>query len=532
MSGGFDRVTIDDGWIGQVELGSGRRFVQDGAIGCLSAPAFACELKIPRRAVRVRNGEIKMVARIIGQGRRPAVVSLKANFEMGLRSKLEDDVEVEGKWIALLSRGVVAEAHSRQRVGVIDDAKFGVPRETVLRHGAHRSLGVAPAINHPVHKMARDEREENRVAPAHLEDARPVGVVRPVNDFPACLFPAEKPRPMIGRDQGAAFAVGQFKHRLVLEKDRVFHARMLVDMPVEAMPDESKVDAATIQAAYAECTRLAREHYENFPVGKLVPREMQKHVHAVYAFARYADDLADEGYAGAREDNRDVMTPDERLAALEDWEHQLLSKPSTPGLHPIFLALHETIRELDLPTSLFTDLLSAFKQDVIKRRYANFVEVLDYCRRSANPIGRLVLLLHGVREERLHELSDNICTALQLANFWQDVGVDLKKDRIYLPENERENHEVSEQSLFAYEITPAYRSLLKFQVERTQAIFDQGRPLTRELRGKLRIEIRMTWLGGTAILRKIEAQDYDTLNRRPKLGKVDMAMLLAKALIS
>jgi squalene synthase HpnC len=303
-------------------------------------------------------------------------------------------------------------------------------------------------------------------------------------------------------------------------------------MPVEAMPDEPKVDAAMIAAAYAECTNIARAHYENFPVGKLVPREMQPHVHAVYAFARYADDLADEGYAGARADGRDVMTPEERLAALEDWERQLLAVPGTPGLHPIFIALHETIRELDLPLSLFTDLLSAFKQDVVKRRYANFVEVLDYCRRSANPIGRLVLLLHGVREERLHELADHICTGLQLANFWQDVAVDLKKDRIYLPENERESHGVSEKSLFAHEADEAYRLLLKFQVDRTQEIFDQGRPLTRELHGKLRVEIRMTWLGGTTILRKIEAQNYDTLNHRPKLGKVDMAMLLARALVS
>ena len=301
-------------------------------------------------------------------------------------------------------------------------------------------------------------------------------------------------------------------------------------MPVEAIPDEPKTDA--VDAAYAECTRLAKEHYENFPVGRLVPREMQKHVHAVYAFARHADDLADEGYAGAREDGRDVMTPAERLAALDDWEHQLLSRPGTPGLHPIFIALHETMRELDLPLPLFSDLLSAFRQDVVKRRYANFAEVLDYCRRSANPIGRLVLLLHGVREERLHGLSDHICTGLQLANFWQDVGVDLKKDRIYLPENERESHGVGEKALFAGQADAAYRSLIKFQVGRTQEIFDQGAPLTRELHGKLRVEIRMTWLGGTTILRKIEAADYDTLNHRPKLGKVDMAMLLARALVS
>jgi len=305
-------------------------------------------------------------------------------------------------------------------------------------------------------------------------------------------------------------------------------------MAVETLPHESKVEAATIAAAYEECTRLARAHYENFPVGMLVPREMQPHVHAVYAFARHADDLADEGYAGSAKAQgaRDVMTPRERLAALDDWERQLLAPRGTPGLHVIFIALHETIRKLELPLGLFTDLLSAFRQDVVKLRYADFAEVLDYCRRSANPIGRLVLLLHGVREERLHLLADYICTGLQLANFWQDVGVDLEKDRMYLPEDDRKTHGVTEEALFARRADENFLRLLKFEVGRTRAIFDQGAPLTRELRGRLRIEIRFTWLGGTTILRKIEALDYDTLNHRPKLGNADWAALLVRALVS
>src|SRR5271154_6740776 len=257
-----------------------------------------------------------------------------------------------------------------------------------------------------------------------------------------------------------------------------------------------------IADAYEACTKLARAHYENFPVGRLVPRKMQPHVHAVYAFARYADDLADEGYAGSAKARgaRDVMTQEERLAALDDWERQLRSPAGTPGLHFIFIALHETISELDLPFSLFTDLLSAFKQDVVKRRYANFTEVLDYCRRSANPVGRLVLLLHGKREEELHPLADHICTGLQLANFWQDVGVDLEKDRIYLPEDDRKAHGVTEEALFAHRADDAYRKLIAFQVARPQGIFDQGAPLVKQLRGKLRLEIRLTWLGGTEIL--------------------------------
>jgi squalene synthase HpnC len=307
-------------------------------------------------------------------------------------------------------------------------------------------------------------------------------------------------------------------------------------MPVETMMDEPKVspDAKSIAEAYEACTKLARAHYENFPVGRLVPREMQPHVHAVYAFARYADDLADEGYAGSAKAQgaQDVMTPQQRIAALDDWERQLLSPRGTPGLHFIFIALHETIRDLDLPIGLFTDLLSAFKQDVVKSRYANFPEVLDYCRRSANPVGRLVLLLHGKREEELHLLADHICTGLQLANFWQDVGVDLEKDRIYLPADDREKYGVTEEALFARRTDDAYRKLIAFQVERTQEIFDLGAPLTKKLRGLLRVEIRLTWLGGTQILRKIEALQFDTLNQRPKIGKSDMAILFLKALTS
>jgi len=308
------------------------------------------------------------------------------------------------------------------------------------------------------------------------------------------------------------------------------------DMPARTLMDEPKStpQAMTVAEAYDACTKLAREHYENFPVGRLVPKEMQIHVHAVYAFARYADDLADEGYAGSKKDQgaRDVMTPGERLTALNDWERQLLAPAGTPGLHFIFIAVHETIRVLNLPTSLFTDLLSAFRQDVVKTRYANFPEVLDYCRRSANPVGRLVLLLHGQRDEELHKLADHICTGLQLANFWQDVAVDLEKDRIYLPEDERNKYEVSESQLFARGFDEKYQRLLKFQVDRTQEIFDRGAPLTKKLHGMLRLEIRLTWLGGTTILRKIEAQNYDTLNHRPKLRKTDFAWLFAKALVS
>ena len=285
-----------------------------------------------------------------------------------------------------------------------------------------------------------------------------------------------------------------------------------------------------VKEAYAQCTEMARTHYENFPVGRLVPKPLQHHVHAVYAFARHADDLADEGYDQTKPDGSPALTEKERLAALDDWERQLTG-PETAATHPIFIALHQTIKDLDLPVSLFTDLLSAFKQDVVKRRYADFPEVLDYCRRSANPIGRLVLLLHGERDAKKHELSDYICTALQLANFWQDVAVDLAKDRMYLPQDEQKKFGVTEADLFAHNANDNYRRLLRFQVDRTQELFNKGEPLSRLLRGRLGIEIRFTWLGGTTILRKIEKQDYDTLNQRPKLAKRDFLTLLVQAFL-
>jgi phytoene synthase len=281
----------------------------------------------------------------------------------------------------------------------------------------------------------------------------------------------------------------------------------------------------TVAEAYAHCTKLAREHYENFPVGRLVPAHLQKHVHAVYAFARYADDMADEGY------DTGALSQEQRLKQLNEWEAMLRETPGT-ATHPVFIALHQTIRELDLPLALFTDLLSAFKQDVTQRRYADFAQVLDYCRRSANPIGRLVLLLHGQRDAYLHELSDHICTALQLANFWQDVAVDLIKDRIYLPQDEMARFGVTEAQLFAHEADTNYRRLLQFQVERTQQIFDAGEPLSRHLPPKLAWEIRLTWLGGTSILRKIEDLNYDTLTTRPRLSAADFLALAPQAWLS
>jgi squalene synthase HpnC len=198
--------------------------------------------------------------------------------------------------------------------------------------------------------------------------------------------------------------------------------------------------------------------------------------------------------------------------------------------HPIFIALGETVRELRLPIHLFLDLLAAFRQDVVQARYGDFEAVLDYCRRSANPVGRLILLLFGYRDEQLHRLSDYICTALQLANFWQDVAVDLEKDRVYLPQEDLWQFDYSEEELFAREFNPCFAALLKLQVDRTRQLFQHGKPLLRKVRGRLAFELCLTWHGGARILELIERNGYNTLHGRPALTKWDKLVLLTRAI--
>lgn len=288
----------------------------------------------------------------------------------------------------------------------------------------------------------------------------------------------------------------------------------------------SPVSSLTTAEAYDYCERMARSHYENFPVGSLlVPAGVRRHVYSIYAFARTADDFADEGYGSGIDEAA-------RLASLDDWERRLEDCARGRAIDPVFVALAETIRELDLPVQLLRDLLSAFRQDVVKRRYADFDEVMDYCRRSANPVGRLILLLFGHRDDRLFRLSDNICTALQLANFWQDVAVDIAKDRVYLPVDEMARFGVTGDDLRDRRFSERYASLLKFQVERTREIFEQGRLLPSLVGGRLSVELRLTWLGGMRVLERIEELGYDTLNRRPVITGLDKTMLLARALIS
>ena len=278
-------------------------------------------------------------------------------------------------------------------------------------------------------------------------------------------------------------------------------------------------DPGDVAGAYGFCQALASSHYENFPVAsRLLPRKLRKHVAALYAFARIADDFSDEAeYEGVRRER------------LEDWRAQLHDRAHPR--HPVFLALNHTMRELDLPVEPFDDLLSAFLQDTEKRRYATFEELLDYCRRSANPVGRIVLMIHGYRSQELFELSDHICTALQLANFWQDVSVDLKKDRIYIPEEDFRQFGYSEADLRMGLVSEKFVGLLKFQVNRTRALFEQGRPLPNRLGFPLSWEIRLTWLGGREVLRKIKNQGFDTVSARPALSKWDWLPLIARSLL-
>jgi hydroxysqualene synthase len=265
--------------------------------------------------------------------------------------------------------------------------------------------------------------------------------------------------------------------------------------------------ALALEEAFAHCATIARAHYENFPVGLLVPKQKRPYVHALYAFMRAADDFADEpAYEGQRRER------------LDEWALRLDAACDGRAEGPIFVALAETVQRLAIPKALLTDLLSAFRQDTVKQRYETWEEVLDYCRRSANPVGRLVLLVFGYRDEELARLSDCICTALQLANHWQDVAIDLAKDRIYVPRERLEAHGLGEQDLRAGRVDERFCGLMRDLVTRARALFVEGAPLCDRVGRDLRFELRLTWLGGTRILDRVEAAGYDVFRRRPQHG--------------
>lgn len=276
--------------------------------------------------------------------------------------------------------------------------------------------------------------------------------------------------------------------------------------------------ALTTDEAFAFCEARARSHYENFPVGLVVPRAKRRYVHALYAYARAADDFADE-----------PMYDGMRTEKLDQWEARLHAAYEGRAEDPIFIALAETVRALEIPKPLLLDLLSAFRQDTVKQRYETWEELLDYCRRSADPVGRLVLLVFGYRDQELFALSDRVCTALQLANHWQDLAVDLHRGRIYAPRSLREAHGVKEWDLNAGRVTPGFEALMRDLVARTRALFAEGRPLCDRVGRDLRFELRLTWLGGSTILDGIERAGYDVFRRRPRHGLAAKARLAWRA---
>ena len=285
--------------------------------------------------------------------------------------------------------------------------------------------------------------------------------------------------------------------------------------------------SAELRAAYDACRQLAHTHYENFPVASwLLPATLRPHVAAIYAFARSADDFADEP----------GRSTDERLRLLAEWRHRLHGletssrEPATDGA-AIFLALHDTIERFALPLQLFDDLLDAFTQDVTKTRYASWSEVFDYCRRSADPVGRLVLRLSGYRDEALDRASDAVCTALQLTNFWQDLAVDWSRGRLYVPEETLRHHGADLSGLAAARMTPEWVAAMHECCARTGALFEAGRAVCDGVRGRLRYELRATWLGGTRILHRLERSGFDVFTRRPSLGTADALVIACGTLL-
>jgi squalene synthase HpnC len=274
-----------------------------------------------------------------------------------------------------------------------------------------------------------------------------------------------------------------------------------------------------LRDAYAACQALAESHYENFPVAsRLLPKPLRPHVAAVYAFARTADDFADEP---GRE-------PDERLRLLSDWRQRLHDQSDRS---PEFLALHDTIQRFRLPVQLFDDLLDAFVQDVTTTRYETWDGVLDYCRRSANPVGRLVLRLSGYQDEALDRASDAVCSALQLTNFWQDLAIDWSRGRLYVPAETWRRHEAEPSVLSGGVMTAEWIAAMRECAERTRRLFMDGRPVCDGVRGRLRYELRATWLGGTRILTRLEQSGFDVFRHRPALGAADAIVIACGTLL-
>jgi len=287
-------------------------------------------------------------------------------------------------------------------------------------------------------------------------------------------------------------------------------------LPAEyGIPDS----APSLEESREYCRRLARTHYENFSVATwFLPKKLRQDFLNVYAYCRISDDLSDEvGDAAAS------------LLLLDEWQSQLDACYAGNPRHPVFVALAETVRKFDIPKHEFSDLLIAFRQDQIVTRFQTFGDVLGYCRYSANPVGHLVLYLCGYRDAERRQLSDYTCTALQLANFWQDVSVDYGKGRIYLPLEDLRQYSVSEQDVAQNRNTPAFREMMKFEVERARQWFQRGLPLVGKVDKELAVDLELFSRGGQEILTAIERQRFAVLGRRPVISKTRKLALVARA---
>ncbi len=280
--------------------------------------------------------------------------------------------------------------------------------------------------------------------------------------------------------------------------------------------------APTLDAARDYCRQLAESHYENFHVASwFLPKQLRPHFHAVYAYCRISDDLGDE-----------VGDTAVALAMLDLWEQELNACYNGTSRHPVFVALGETIRQCKIPKEPFADLLTAFRQDQTVTRYATMKDVLDYCRYSANPVGRLVLYVSGQADEALFGFSDATCTALQLANFWQDVRQDFARGRVYLPQADMARFNVNDQTLADGIATPAFRSLMRHEVGYARELFEAGLPLIGLVSRDLALDLDLFSRGGLEILRAIERQDYDVLSSRPAISKSTKGKLALWAVVS
>ena len=288
-----------------------------------------------------------------------------------------------------------------------------------------------------------------------------------------------------------------------------------------ALPPEYAIPEAapSEEAAREYCRRLARTHYENFSVATwFLPARLRQHFFNVYAYCRISDDLGDE-----------VGDSAASLQLLDQWEGELNACYDGHPRHPVFVALAETVRMFEIPKQEFADLLAAFRQDQTVTRYETFVDLLGYCRYSANPVGHLVLYLCGYRDDERQRLSDYTCTALQLANFWQDVSADYAKSRVYLPLEDLRRFGVSEEEIRAGRNAAAFREMMRFEVERARQWFAQGLPLAERVSRELALDIELFSRGGLEILNAIERQDYAVLGRRPAISKTRKLALVARA---